>query len=259
MDIIAEELIKIAGDSMRATLMHIAQYQFSETWCIGPTSHAHYEMLIFLAGRHWTAMDGEEYISRAGDVMLFQPGQVHQEKTSKATWLCLSFELEKGVELAPQMHDSGGRVRLLGEWLLAEFERAVPSARALANSFLESLLLELQESLKERRMPLVETVRAFAQSRLSSRITVDMLAQEANLSKYHFIRHYRDLTGVSPMADVRRIRLEQAWNLVTNSDLPLKAITSRVGLGEPAAFSRLFKKHFGMSPSELRAPASQTP
>jgi transcriptional regulator GlxA family with amidase domain len=54
------------------------------------------------------------------------------------------------------------------------------------------------------------------------------------------------------MADLRRVRLEEALRLVQATDLPLKAIARKVGMADEHTLSRAFSRHFGMSPRGFR-------
>jgi transcriptional regulator GlxA family with amidase domain len=72
------------------------------------------------------------------------------------------------------------------------------------------------------------------------------------MSKFHFSRRYRQLTGLTPMEDLRQLRLEAARDLLLTTDLPLKAIAPRTGLGDEYHLSRLFRRAFGIAPGELR-------
>ncbi len=88
---------------------------------------------------------------------------------------------------------------------------------------------------------------------LAEPIAVGDLAVIAGMSLAHFIRSYRGLTGRTPMAEVRRARLEVARHLVATSDLPLREIPGRVGLATVQHLTRLFRKHFGITPGAMRA------
>ncbi|MHC4887146.1 MAG: helix-turn-helix domain-containing protein [Planctomycetota bacterium] len=242
---------------MKTTLLSISRHPVARGWAIPPLTHPHHEMLVFLSGTHWSHVNGVEYTCRAGDVLLFRPGILHEERIREkggADWICLGFEMDdllEGVEV--RSHDRSGRVRLMAEWASKEHLQALPHSQNLANTFLAGLLLDLQASQEAPLPALIEETRRYVRAQMSSRICVDALAKRARLSPYHFIREYKRLSGLSPMADVRRLRLERARELVTQSNHPLKAIGPLTGLGEPAAFSRLFKKHYGLPPRALRS------
>ena len=78
------------------------------------------------------------------------------------------------------------------------------------------------------------------------------LACQACVSKYHFLRTYKVLTGRTPMEDVRIIRANAARTLILSTALPLKDIAPRTGLGNEYAMSRIFRHYFNMPPGAWR-------
>jgi transcriptional regulator GlxA family with amidase domain len=81
---------------------------------------------------------------------------------------------------------------------------------------------------------------------------LDDLARKAGMSKYHFVRLYKKLSGRTPMNDVRMIRVEAARDLIITTDLPLKTIATRVGLGNEYYLCRVFRQAFKVPPGYFR-------
>ena len=82
--------------------------------------------------------------------------------------------------------------------------------------------------------------------------TIAELADVANLSRSAFAERFVALVGAPPMTYLARWRLEQARADLVRTDLPIAAVSSRVGYGSEAAFSRAFKRHHGMTPGQAR-------
>jgi len=84
-------------------------------------------------------------------------------------------------------------------------------------------------------------------------LTLDALARDAGLSRYHFLRTFDHLTGVTPHQYVRRARLrEAALRLVAEPGTVLD-IALDCGFGDVSNFNRAFRTEFGMSPRAYRA------
>jgi AraC family transcriptional regulator len=77
-------------------------------------------------------------------------------------------------------------------------------------------------------------------------------AQAANYSLYHFVRLFRALTGETPGSYLRKRRLSEAAVELVESDRPLIEIAADFQFQSHAAFTRSFKNHFGIPPSEQR-------
>jgi transcriptional regulator GlxA family with amidase domain len=72
------------------------------------------------------------------------------------------------------------------------------------------------------------------------------------MSKYHFIRVFKETTGVSPMKHLLSVRLSAAKALLRRTDLSVQEIAKEVGYENALTFSRVFKNSEDIAPSEYR-------
>ena len=84
----------------------------------------------------------------------------------------------------------------------------------------------------------------------NSDFNVDMLTQEVGISRAQLHRKMKDMTGISTSEFIRNIRLEQAARLLKEQKINVTQVAYTVGFSNLAHFSTVFRKHFGMSPSE---------
>ncbi len=87
---------------------------------------------------------------------------------------------------------------------------------------------------------------------LDGNLDVNVLAEVANMSPYHFHRIYRKMAGATINTTVRRLRLQRAAADLIRTELSLNAIANKVAYGSIEAFSRAFTKQFGETPGEYR-------
>lgn len=87
---------------------------------------------------------------------------------------------------------------------------------------------------------------------ISVDISVDDLAKECCLSTGHFSHLFKEIVGVSPHSYIVFLRMEKARDLLLNTRLSIREVGELVGCPDQNYFSRLFKKHSGLSPSEFR-------
>ncbi len=84
-------------------------------------------------------------------------------------------------------------------------------------------------------------------------LPVDDLAQLAGLSRAHFSRVFAAQEGMAPAQYVLQKRLERAVKLLTMAaDLPVKDVSGMCGFEDPNYFAKVFRRGFGVSPTELR-------
>ena len=83
--------------------------------------------------------------------------------------------------------------------------------------------------------------------------TVDTLAREVALSRSLFAQRFTVLVGESPMQYLTRWRLALAARALRAGDEAITRLAERSGYATDAAFSRAFKREFGLPPSAWRA------
>lgn len=99
----------------------------------------------------------------------------------------------------------------------------------------------------------INKVLDYIDSNMGDDLSLDVLSNVANFSRYHFHRIFSAIIGEPLSKYIQRIRLEKAaLILVSNSKYPIGHIASICGFENQSSFSRAFQTHFGFSASELR-------
>ncbi|MEV0649345.1 helix-turn-helix domain-containing protein [Phytomonospora sp. NPDC050363] len=100
----------------------------------------------------------------------------------------------------------------------------------------------------ESLAPLLE----WAASRLDARLTLDGLAERAGLSGRTLARRFTEQLGTSPGRWLLGRRLDAARVLLEQTDLPVEAVATRVGLASAVNLRRRFRAHLGTTPGAYR-------
>ena len=83
-------------------------------------------------------------------------------------------------------------------------------------------------------------------------VSLAALASDAGLSRFHFCRAFKDSTGLSPHAWLRQHRLEQAMQMLRNTDVSVVSVAAELGYTSQTAFAAAFRKLTGETPSTWR-------
>ena len=76
------------------------------------------------------------------------------------------------------------------------------------------------------------------------------MSEGIGISRAQLHRKMKEITGISSSEFIRNIRLEQAAKLLSEGKINITQVAYAVGYNNQTHFSTVFKKHFGMSPTE---------
>jgi AraC-like DNA-binding protein len=92
----------------------------------------------------------------------------------------------------------------------------------------------------------------FMQGHLAERLTIATLAALVNLSRSHYTKLFRRVTGYAPLSYLNHLRMQRAVQLLNTTDWSIKQIGDQLGFSDQFYFSRAFSKMHNHSPSEHR-------
>ena len=124
--------------------------------------------------------------------------------------------------------------------------------------FLHHILLTINRYIKEGKQAKNETIsdieRAvhYFNENYTKAISIEQYAQEHLMSVNWFIHSFREVMQIPPMQYVVSLRIAAAKGYLEKSNKNVGEIAGIVGYDNPLYFSRLFKKHTGMTPTEYK-------
>jgi AraC family transcriptional regulator len=83
-------------------------------------------------------------------------------------------------------------------------------------------------------------------------VSLAALASDADLSRFHFCRAFKESTGLSPHAWLRQHQLEQAMNMLRDTDASIVSVAIELGYASQTAFAAAFRRLTGETPSDWR-------
>jgi AraC-like DNA-binding protein len=185
---------------------------------------------------------------------------------------CLSFQF--GADLFARLARDAGAAR--GEFPCHHLPPLRPLARLTAQARaalaaperLEEIALELagavvalaadtrpgRAAAAQHHSRIAKVLRQVA-PRIAEPLTIGELARAAGLSPYHFLRTFKQVTGVTPHQWLLRARLNEAARRLASSRTPVTDIALDVGFADLSNFINSFRAEFGVSPRRYREAA----
>jgi len=241
--------------------------------------HDDYLLIYATAGRGEIAAQGAHAHLEAGDLLLIPEGLAHQyaadlEDPWTIYWVHFAGSAADSFirHTRAVNHPAGFQLLNIGlhTQLIAAFEtllsvrNSVPdlvshiySANQLRLILSHIALLRPLETRRARRDIMdLERVHALMQAHVHEKLELETLARSVNLSKYHFVKRYRELTGTTPISRFIQLKIERACHLLDTTDQEIKEVAFALGYDDAYYFSRIFRKHLGISATQYRASRS---
>jgi AraC family transcriptional regulator, alkane utilization regulator len=172
------------------------------------------------------------------------------------------------------LRGEGGRARSWLESTLGlmaeEAVAARPGREKLIDRLTEVLFIQvLREHLEEQGATAPSWLAALKDEQMAAALgmmhrqpdlpwTIQELASRVAMSRSAFCTRFRELVGEPPLQYLTRWRMEVAASHLREARLTLPEISTRVGYQAEAAFSKVFKRLWGMAPGQYRRELSGT-
>jgi AraC-like DNA-binding protein len=279
----AERVLSLALERVRP-MIHLA-HRLRGPHEIGSRIVLDHEILLILRG------DGEIQVRDvvrpfgAGDLFVIAPFVSHRflSRSPNFDHIAIHFRLapelprlgelhaappyrvsfSEGHELMPHAKlDPAASLRASLEHLVRWWAENTPLATLNAEALLMNAVAQLLRRPRETEQSSLDMIdpriaHALQQIELQAEQPprISELAAAANLGMTQFSLLFRQYTGETPAAYLRRCRTRRARELLEQTDLPVKAIALANGFRDAAHFSRTFFKLYGKWPTEYRKAA----
>lgn len=235
------------------------------------SNHDDFLLIYCIHGKTDLWLRNEYHLIQAGDLLLLPPGVSHHYRTHEDDpwtiyWLHMNGEdCALAAEHAGFNQDSYIHHYGTHPGLIQDFDRLIDcrsngynlntsiySASLLRQIF--SFLALLQPSTPSSRGSQLnlDTIHALMQENLHTRLDLETLASKVNLSKFHFVNKYKEMTGLTPIQHFLHMKIERACYLLDITQQSVSEISYSLGYEDSYYFSRLFKKVMGIAPTQYR-------
>jgi len=111
---------------------------------------------------------------------------------------------------------------------------------------------------KERKIDYIENALNIIHSEYMQGVTVQEIADRLNLERTYFSHLFKEKMGMSPKKYLLSYRMELAADLIANHGQSVSTTAVSVGYNDIYIFSKMFKQHFGVAPSQYKSKLLQT-
>lgn len=246
--------------------------------------HAHEEIAlgVTLAGRQDFRCRGRQHRSMPGTVLLLNPEDVHDGNPGTRAPLKYVIlyihpgEINALISSSPRPHkDEASFPRVSGPLLQDRHLRGhiLRLCRLIADD--RSLLLEKELHLyeiarwfarhtgvassdgwAEKKDPLLLRVRDYIHDTLQDDISIDTLCNVACLSKYHFIRMFREQFGITPHQYIINHRINRVRTAL-QAGTDVSRVAQAYGFADVSHLNRHFKRMYGVTPRQYQKQTSE--
>lgn len=233
----------------------------------------HYDNILIycFAGRGHLYTGGWSGTVKAGELILLPSGTGHRYRADRDTPWSIYWCHFSGT-LAPNYiahMDPAERRPVIpighSPALIAQFQSLLSAAGSgydiaalvhaanMLKQMLTSLAMIIAEASSDRKEAFnIAGIQAFMLQNLDKPVTLEVLAEQAELSKYHFARKYKQATGFTPIEHLITMKIEYSRYLLETSDTAVAEIARKAGYEDALYFSRQFARRMGVSPTEYR-------
>jgi AraC-like DNA-binding protein len=230
-----------------------------------------YQLIYICEGQCVVTLDGTVQIAYPGDCILYRPGEAQDYLLAKKVkphtyWIHFNGEVcQKLFEtlLLQNVHiikaEQNREVEHLVSRVCQYYNLEVPNRELICSGMMQTILALLSNELYkgnphtgEKGKDKVSEVISHIKMVPNLNITVSECADFCKMSKVHFSRFFKQITGMPPVQFVLKIRIDRAKELLDFTDKPIAEIAEASGFPDQNYFARTFKKITGMSPTQYR-------
>jgi two-component system response regulator YesN len=124
--------------------------------------------------------------------------------------------------------------------------------KAVIINYLVAVSRYISEKRNKKSRNIIEQIKEIIHKKYNENITISDIAKEVYLSTTYLCMVFKQETGDTVNEYITEVRIEKAKELLKNPQNKLYDICYSIGYIEPGYFSKIFKKHTGLSPTEYR-------
>lgn len=198
--------------------------------------------------------DGTELTSRCGDVLYLPHGLSYEASYTNMEVLAIHFRDNSAGNTAENHTPAAGTVACFFQEAHTLWQINTSAARIKATALLYRIIAELAELPCDgvEQTALNRAVAILTEEFADPNLNFPTVCERSGISESTFRRNFRTRYGKPPVKYLTELRIFAAQKQLVSTRATVEQIALNCGFHDVKYFSRVFKKHFGCTPSELR-------
>lgn len=235
-------------------VFHYRNAKLLSVFELHPCIIEYYDLTMVLAGELTYRINEQQITLKQGDIMLLPPGtgRARDLQTKEVHYISFNFFTERRIDLPLIMRCAvTAEIRALFKAYtpphLSVLDRGMEKAACIVGYILEALTVFNQRSSKN---PHIQNALSYIDEHIYEAISLSSLAVHLHLSREYTATLFKKEVGIPVSAYVNEKKLLLARDLIRDDEYSLTNIAKMLGFANYGYFSRMFKKRFGVSPSQ---------
>ncbi len=218
----------------------------------GPAVRSHWLIHYVVSGKGDFRTDKRTYALKAGDAFVIRPYEetyyeADREDPWEYVWIGFTCDGPLPIEL-PEVINCPGTKRVFDDMKRCA-DRSGGKSAYLCGKIWELFSLWLDNDPAPAR-DYVDQAMDYIHAEYMTGISIQDIADRLRLDRTYFSVLFKRKTGLSPSQYLIRYRMQQAAYLLTEKHTSVSVAAYSVGYSDIYTFSKIFKKHFSVSPRE---------
>ena len=262
---------------LKPQLIYVGSLDKQGGWREELHSHNFLEIIFIVDGSgKVTIGNSEEYNIRKGDIVIYNAGIPHCEKSSAEDPMearFIAFDKLEMTDLPPnwllppdysQIYHTGDMYRTFLKYFTGLIEETEQKKRLyveISQNMSKTLLMYLFRLINRTEKTvslfesgkLLESAVGYINDHYKENITLEDISRSCNINKYYLSHVFSQAYGESIGKYIKQFRLNKACEMLQNTKMSVREIAESIGVLDISYFCRVFKKEKGMTPLEYRA------